>query len=168
MSARQILTFVAGGLLGAGGMWLALGSTPPPAPRPPTPVVSAPARPPEPSTDVEAIRTAVRQELRAAEASRPPAVPAPQPVAAAPAPKNEEPAEHPDEAEAKPPSPHYGEARRVVEVGLSRRTWSAEERSQLQRLMPTLSPTEREALAKQLIVAANKGELKVDVMGPLF
>jgi hypothetical protein len=167
MSARQILTFVAGGLLGAGGMWLALGNTPPPAARPLVPVVSASARPPEPSTDVEAIRAAVRQELRAAEASRPPAVPAPQPVAAAPAPKTEEPA-HPDEAESKPPSPRYGEARRVVEVGLSRRTWSAEERGQLQMLMPTLNPAERETLAKQLIVAANRGELKVDVVGPLF
>ncbi|MFL5356439.1 hypothetical protein [Archangium sp.] len=167
MSARQILTFVAGGLLGAGGMWLALGSTPPPAARPLAPVVSAPARQQAPSTDVEAIRTAVRQELRAAEASRPPAVPAPQPVAAAPAPKNEEPA-HPDEAEAKPPSPRYGEAQRMVEVGLSRRTWSSEDRGQLQLLMPMLSPAERETLAKQLIVAANRGELKVDVAGPLF
>ncbi|PTL83003.1 hypothetical protein [Vitiosangium sp. GDMCC 1.1324] len=168
MSARQILTFVAGGLLGAGGMWLALGSTPPPAAPSPSPVVrAAPVRPPEPSTDVEAIRTAVRQELRAAVVSAPPAVPVQQPVAAAPAPKDEEQA-HPDEADAKPPSPHYGEARRVVEVGLSRRTWSVEDRGQLQMLMPMLSSAEREALAKQLIVAANRGELKVDVVGPLF
>ena len=167
MSARLIVTFMAGGLLGAGSMWLALGHAPAPATPPQSPAVSAaPVRQEGPATDVEAIRAAVRQELRAAAASQPPpAVPA-QPVAVLPPTKEE--AEHPDEAEARPLSPLYGDAQRLVEGGLLRRAWSAEDRSQLQMLMPRLSPAERETVAKQLIAAANRGALKVAVVGPLF
>lgn len=172
MSARwSVVAFVAGGVLGAGSMWLALGhATPPDALLQRSAGEGASlARQECPSTDVEAIRAVVRQELRAAAALQPPSAAPVQPVAvaAAPPPAKEE-AAHADEAEAKPPSPQYGEAQRLIEGGLMRRTWSAQDRSQLQVLMPRLSPAERETLAKQLIVAANRGELKVDLVGPLF
>ena len=168
MSLRLVMAVAAGGLLGAGGMWLALAPSTPPAVSPQRPAVSAaPTKPQGPSTDVEAIRAAVRQELRAAAAAPPPAVvQAPPVVAAAPPPEKEEAPE--EEAEAAARSPEYGTAQRLVEDGLSRRTWSAEDRGQLQMLMPRLSAAERELLARQLIVAANRGELKVDVAGPLF
>jgi hypothetical protein len=148
-------------------MWLALAPSMPQAvpPQPPT-VIVAPASPRGASTDVEAIRAVVRQELRAAAVPPPQAVPAP---AAAVAPPPEKKEETPAEETAAPTrSLEYDNAQRLVEDGLSRRTWSPEDRSKLQLLMPKLSAAERDLLTRKLIVAANRGELKVDVNGPLF
>jgi hypothetical protein len=165
MSPRLVLAVVAGVLLGAGGMWLALAPAPSPATPPQVQAAGVTAVPAAASaTDVEAIRAAVRQELHAA--AFPPPAPAPS-VAVAPAPEKGEDAPT-DEADAAPPSPEFVGAKEVVEEGLARRTWSTEDRRQLQELLPRLLPAEREQLAKQLIAAANRGEIVVDVSGPLF
>jgi hypothetical protein len=169
MSLRLVMAVAAGAALGAGGMWLALAPSEPPTAPSQAPVVSAAAAAPRASpADVEAIRAAVRQELlAAAAASPPPVVPAP-PVAAPPPPEPKQEEAPPEEREAPARSPEYDTAHRLIEEGLSRRAWSAEDRGQLQMLMAQLSAEEREILAKKLIVAANKGELKVDINGPLF
>ncbi len=170
MSARQAWVFVAGAVLGAGGMWLGQSRAPAPASPPRSedarPAVVCPAGP---SASIAEIRAVVRQELLAAAELLPArAVPAPPSTVAAPPPVEPREESLPDKRPSTGTGREYADAQRVVEGGLSRRSWSQEDRRQVQRLLPLLAAPEREALMRQLIVAANRGELKVDVVGPLF
>ncbi|WP_194858225.1 hypothetical protein [Myxococcus sp. AB056] len=167
MSLRLVLAASAGILVGAGGMWLALAPPAAPVVRAQIPSAGAPlTESSRAAIDVDAIRAVVREELRAASMAPPPPVGLVPAATEEPASQKEE--EPSDEAATANPSPEYGEAEHVILSGLARRSWSAEDRSRLQALMSQLRPAEREALVRQLIVAANRGELKVDIEGPLF
>jgi hypothetical protein len=169
MGKGRLSIFLAGLALGGAGMWLGLRFAPPP------PGLNAsPSRAPNNTrlvnapVDTDAIRAAVREELRAelpalvlAVAAVNRSAPPPQ-VAGAPMKAESE------AAAPAPPSEHFADAQHLVENGLARGAWSAEDRDQLRSVLPQLSAKERERLRKQLIVAANRGELKVNLVGPLF
>jgi hypothetical protein len=60
------------------------------------------------------------------------------------------------------------ETARVVDVALARGAWQAADRDQWRQLAPQLDDEARVALMRKLAVALNRGELRVDLHGPLL
>lgn len=164
MSQTTRLVVLAGGigtLLGAGVVWLAA-STGKPAHAPPeaTDVVST-VRAERvqaavaPFLGAAALRAAVREEVRAAIADE-----------AAAARKEVKP--QPEEVEPPAPSASYQTAKTHVTERLAQGTWSDVDRERMRAVLGEMSDSERDEVMRQVIVAVNKDQVRVDLDGPLF
>jgi len=56
----------------------------------------------------------------------------------------------------------------LVERALGNRRWGDTQAHEMMVLLPSLTDTQRDELIRRLIVAINRGELKVETSGPLF
>ena len=165
MSATIRAVALAGGLglfLGAGAVWLASGT------RGRVPASAAPETPSAVATDdrpatapllaVAALRAAIRDDVRAAVHDEAAAV---NKAAGKPAP--EPPAKEPS-----PPTPSYEQAQAHVATRLAQGSWSKADREQMQAMLRNMTDEERSEVIREVIVAANKGQLRVQLTGPLF
>jgi len=119
------------------------------SPRSPTVVVPTAAAPSLTAADMRAI---VRDELGAR-------APAPAAVPAAAAPRVE--------PEVEPgPSPHFGEARSLVDGAVARGRWTEVDRLQLRSYLSGLTKDEVDGLFATLVPAVNAGAVTVDFQGP--
>ena len=166
MSATTRAVALAGGLglfLGAGAFWLASGArgrAPASAAAEETP--SAVARDDRPAAApllaAAALRAAIRDEVRAAVHDESMAItkaegkPTPEPAAKEPA----------------PPTPSYEKAQAHVTERLAQGSWSKTDRERMQAMLRDMTDAERSEVMRKVIVAANKGELRVQLTGPLF
>ena len=66
------------------------------------------------------------------------------------------------------PSASFETGRAYVAERLGKGTWTAADRDRLRDLLGKMSDRERTDLIKQLIVAVNKGQVKVELEGPVF
>ncbi len=82
------------------------------------------------------------------------------------------PAEDPAPAEAREPDPRQREqlasAKAIVEGALARRTWGEAESARMKQVFFQLDREQQTELLERLVPAVNRGDLKVDVAGPLF
>jgi hypothetical protein len=150
-------------LLGGGAVWLASGTrgrapAPAAAPEPSGAVARDNRSAAAPMLAAAALRAAIREEVRsavhdevAAAASAAPG-PAPEPVAKEPP----------------PPTASYEQAKAHVVARLTQGSWSNADREQLHDLLGEMTDAERIEVIRQVIVAVNKGQLRVQVKGPLF
>ncbi len=166
MSATTRAVALAGGLgilLGAAVVWLANGKLE----RSPVQATAEATAPAEARDDrssaapllaAAALRSAIRDEIRsavhdeAAAVGKPAAAPEPEPA-------NKEPT---------PPSPSYEKAKTHVAERLAQGSWSDVDRDRMQAMLGDMSDDERTEVMRQVIVAANKGQLRVQLAGPLF
>ena len=164
MSGTTRAVALAGGLglfLGAGAFWLASGPrgrAPASAASQETPsAVAKDDRPAAaPLLAAAALRAAIRDEVRAAVHDEATALnkgePAPEPVAKEPA----------------PPTPSYEKAQAHLTERLAQGSWSKTDRERMQEMLRDMTDAERSEVMRKVIVAANKGELRVQLTGPLF
>ncbi len=109
------------------------------------------------------VRAAVREELREISSERTTGAPqrvAPReaiPAASATAP-----------AEAEEPSAMLPQAEDLVHGAIIGGRWTENDRDALRSLLGNVTATERDALTRELIVAANRGDVRVETGGPLF
>lgn len=114
-----------------------------------------------PLLEAAALRAAVREEVRAAVQDEAAAAQKQQAAAL-------EAAKHPDRNEPAVPTPNYQAAHVHVEERLAQGSWSEKDRERIGDLLSKMSDRERTEIMRQVIVAANKGQLKVALEGPLF
>ncbi len=99
----------------------------------------------------------------------PPAPVLPRP---APAPAPAATADEPAAAEARDPDPQQREriaaARAIVDGALAQRTWTEAESARMKQVFFQLDREQQIELLDRLVPAVNRGDIKVDVAGPLF
>jgi hypothetical protein len=66
------------------------------------------------------------------------------------------------------PSPSFETARAYVEERLGKGVWTEADRQRMRDLLGDMSDQERMDLLKRVIVAVNKGQVKVELEGPVF
>jgi hypothetical protein len=165
MSATTRAVALAGGLgllIGAGMVFVAGGARArsAAATAPETPVAAAADDRPAaaPVLAAAALRAAIRDEVRSAVHDE--AVAVAQPAAeTTPAPAPKEPAL---------PTPSYEKAKAHVSERLAQGSWSEADRERMQAMLGDMSDEERSEVMRAVIVAANKGQLRVQLAGPLF
>jgi hypothetical protein len=166
MAATTRAVALAGGLgllLGAGVFWLPSGTrgrAPASAEAHETPAAVAQDDRPAvaPLLAAAALRSAIRDEIRAAVHDEAAAVTKPA----------EEPAPAPAVKEPAPPTPSYEKASAHVADRLAEGSWSNADRERMQEMLGDMTDEERSAVMRKVIVAANKGQLRVQLTGPLF
>jgi hypothetical protein len=165
MSATTRAVALAGSLglfLGAGAVWLASGT------RGPARAVAVHDDPQTLAKDdrpvaapllaAAALRAAIREEVRSAVHDE---------AAATPKTAGEQ-APEPAAKEPVPPTPSYEKATAHVADRLAQGSWSNTDRERMQDMLGDMTPEERSEVMRKVIVAANKGELRVQLTGPLF
>jgi hypothetical protein len=113
-----------------------------------------------PAPDQSALRSVIREELAQALANHPMAA-----QAAAP-PSSDEPDPLPAPSQAA--IERFDIERAEIDQEIRRGTWTASDRERLRSALPGLTPEMREALMRQLVVAANEGRIHSETHGPLF
>jgi hypothetical protein len=169
---KMALGVVVGTALGAGATLVRSSGSGPPKPSAASSLASishAPVSPAESEArtplgpgfvvqDPEALRAIVREELQRALSERASAAEEKSPTQPEPA------TAAPNEADIKA----FDSARRTVDEGLRRGTWTTADRDRLRETSGALPPDMRDELIKPLVVAANQGRIHVETQGPLF
>lgn len=168
MTKTTVLVGVLGLIVGAGAMWVVAPDGKPAAvaavPRP-SPARIEPAVAPGPALGAVALRSAIRDEVRAALQDQAAALRAEQAAPAnGPAPVDGATAA----AEPPAPTPVYQAARAHLAERTADGSWTDADRDRLRIALGDMTPDERQEIMKAVIVAANRGQLKVRVQGPLF
>lgn len=154
------IALVAGGAFFAGRAW--------PSPAPAAVACPAPLAPAGVAVVASLDRALLRSEIRAAlrEATATPLVPGPGPGPGTDA--------RPVAVSVAPPSPTVEQAaafdrgQSLIAAGQHARRWTREDALELRRVMAQLGDDERDVLVRALVPAVNRGELTVEIAGPLF
>jgi hypothetical protein len=107
--------------------------------------------------NADEIRTLVAEEVRAALREQASSAPAGRDVPAAAA----------DKAPAEP-TPAFEQAKGQVAERITRGSWTAADRDWMRGALGAVNDAERMELTRQVILAANSGALRVELVGPLF
>jgi hypothetical protein len=114
--------------------------------------------------DKEEIRTLIREELRAIAAEQQQRGAAPE----SPAPSEESKQADLMAALTAQQLAHYDQSKNLIAAGLARGTWTQADRDQLHERFNDVPGDLRMELVRPLIVAANRGKLKFEGVGPIF
>jgi predicted lipid-binding transport protein (Tim44 family) len=170
MTKTVALVGILGLIVGAGAMWLVAPDGRPartPAMQQALSANAGPAVAPGQALGAAAMRSAIRDEVRAAFQDQAATIRTKQAaLAKRPAPEDETAAATDREPPA--PTPVYQAARAHLAERTAQGAWTEADRDRLRIALGDMNVDERQEIMKQVIVAANRGQIRVQVQGPLF